>query len=113
MKNIILITVDCLRADHLGCYGYSRDTSPNIDKISKKGIFFKKAFSNGPNTRHSVPSFLTSTYPLLFLDESKGGKLNPSRITIAEFLRDKGYLTACVHSNRDSQYIKVDPCKSI
>jgi len=38
--NIILISIDCLRADHLSCYGYRRKTSPNIDKIAEKGVIF-------------------------------------------------------------------------
>lgn len=99
MKNVVLVTVDCLRADHMGCYGYKRDTSPFLDRLSKKGLFFKNAFSNGPNTRHSVPSFLSSTYPLLFFDEAKGGRLSSGRKTLAEVLKKKGYTTLAVHSN--------------
>jgi len=99
MKNIVLITVDCLRADHMGCYNYKRNTTPYLDKISKNGLFFKNAFANGPNTRHSVPSFLTSTYPLLFSDEAKNGKFNEGRKTIAEILKEKGYTTLAIHSN--------------
>jgi arylsulfatase A-like enzyme len=99
MTNVILITVDCLRADHLGCMGYSRDTSPFLDSLSKKSLFFTHAFSNGPNTRHSVPSFLSSTYPLLFLEEAKGGRFHPGRKSIAEVLKENGYHTAGIHSN--------------
>ena len=43
-KNIILITIDSLRADHLGCYGYDRDTTPYIDNLAKEGIVFTKCF---------------------------------------------------------------------
>jgi len=99
MKNIVLITIDCLRADHMSCYGYNRETTPFLDRIAKRGIFFKNAFANGPNTRHSVPSFLTSTYPLLFLDEAKTGKFSQGRKSIAELLKEKGYKTAAIHSN--------------
>ena len=99
MKNIVLITVDCLRADHMSCYGYNRETTPFLKKLSENGLFFKNAFANGPNTRHSVPSFLTSTYPLLFLDEVKTGKFSRGRKSIAEVLKEKGYKTAAIHSN--------------
>ena len=44
--NVILLTIDCLRFDHLGCYGYSRDTSPNIDNLASKGALFLEAISN-------------------------------------------------------------------
>ncbi len=45
--NFIIIGIDTLRADHLKCYGYVRDTSPNIDRIASEGIVFKWAFANG------------------------------------------------------------------
>ena len=99
MTNVVLITVDCLRADHLGCMGYARDTSPFLDKLSKKSMFFTNAFANGPNTRHSVPSFLSSTYPLLFTQEAKGRSFHPGRTSIAEVLKKHGYATAGIHSN--------------
>ena len=46
--NVILITIDTLRADHLGAYGYYRDISPNIDKLAEKGILFENAYSQAP-----------------------------------------------------------------
>ncbi|HEC88748.1 MAG TPA: hypothetical protein ENI52_05480, partial [Thermoplasmata archaeon] len=99
MRNVVLITIDCLRADHMSCYGYHRKTTPFIDSLAKKSLFFKNAFANGPNTRHSVPSFLTSTYPLLFLDEARTGRFNEGRKSIAELLQKEGYTTAAIHSN--------------
>jgi len=99
MKNVVLISIDCLRADHMSCYGYHRKTTPFIDSIEKRSLFFENAFANGPNTRHSVPSFLTSTYPLLFLDEAKTGKFHKGRRSIAELLKKYGYSTAAIHSN--------------
>lgn len=50
MPNAILITIDALRADHLGCYGYGKNTSPNIDELTSKGILFLQAISNGGGT---------------------------------------------------------------
>ncbi len=99
MKNVVLISIDCLRADHMSCYGYRRETTPFIDSLAKRGLFFENAFANGPNTRHSVPSFLTSTYPLLFLDEVRAGRFHAGRKSIAERLKEKGYSTAAIHSN--------------
>jgi arylsulfatase A-like enzyme len=95
-KNIILITIDALRADHLGCYGYERDTTPNIDRLAKEGILFKKAIANAPYTTASITALQTSTYPLIpernYVDLSK-------RRTLAEFLNKAGFFTVGVHSN--------------
>jgi arylsulfatase A-like enzyme len=99
MRNVVLVTVDCLRADHVGYHGYDRNTTPFLDGLARKGTRFANAFANGPNTRHSVPSFLSSTYPLLFLDEAQSGRFHRGRKSIAEVLREHGYATAAVHSN--------------
>lgn len=60
--NTILVTVDALRADHLGQYGYERETMPALDRLTESGTLFENGFANGPYTRISVPSFHTSTY---------------------------------------------------
>ena len=57
-KYVFLITVDCLRADHVGCIG-DTDLTPNIDKLARDGIVFTKAFANGPGTNQSFPAILT------------------------------------------------------
>ena len=61
--NIILISIDCLRADHLSCYGYSKNTTPNIDNLAQHGIVFKNAYSSAPWTTPAVASLFTSLYP--------------------------------------------------
>lgn len=60
--NLIFISIDTLRADHLGCYGYRRDTSPEIDKFAKESIFFKNFFTVVPKTGPSMTSFFTGRY---------------------------------------------------
>lgn len=63
-KNIILISLDTLRADHLGCYGYKRgDISPNIDRLAQSGVLFEKAISHSPWTTPSHMSIFTSLLP--------------------------------------------------
>jgi arylsulfatase A-like enzyme len=99
MKNVVLITVDCLRADHVSFYGYKRNTTPFLDKIARKGLIFPSAFANGPNTRLSIPTLLTSTYPLLFLQEAQNGRFHQGRISIATLLKEYGFATAGIHSN--------------
>ncbi len=61
--NIILITIDTLRPDHLSCYGYQRETSPNIDTLAKDSAVFTQAISQASVTLVSVASLLTATYP--------------------------------------------------
>lgn len=94
-RNIVLITIDSLRADHLGCYGYKQKTSPNIDKLAKNGVLFSKCISNSPTTLTSFRTILTSTYPTMYNDRY----LSKKRTTIAEVLQKKGLHTAGFHSN--------------
>jgi arylsulfatase len=60
---ILLVALDTLRADHLGCFGYSRNTSPTIDRLAKESFFFEKAISPISYTQPSILSVLTSLYP--------------------------------------------------
>ena len=92
--NVILIIVDGLRPDHLGINGYKRDTSPTIDKIAKKSIFFTNAITAIPSTTPSVASMFTGLYPhshgLRFMHRHK---LDPKVTTLAEILHAHGYKT--------------------
>lgn len=67
--HVLFIVVDALRADHLGCYGYNRDTSPNIDLFAKDSIAFQNVRSQASCTFPSVNSMLTSIYPFRFLGQ--------------------------------------------
>ncbi len=93
--NIILITIDSLRFDHLGCYGYARDTSPNIDSLASGGVLFLQALSNGGNTPDAFPAILASVLPVM----GKERELSQPRTTLAEQLKEVGYQTAAFHSN--------------
>ena len=95
MSNCILVTIDCLRPDFLGCYGHGSFASPNIDYLAHKGILFASAFANGVGTPAAFPSILASIYPTMC-----GHKLGIwNHLTIAEVLRKSGYVTAAIHSN--------------
>lgn len=89
--NIILIVIDALRADHLGCYGYKRNTSPNIDKLAKEGVMFTQAIAAAGFTVESVPSILAGTYSPTHQVYSFGGLRNPSVKTLAWELAKRGY----------------------
>jgi arylsulfatase A-like enzyme len=60
--NVIFIFVDALRPDHLGAYGYERNTSPNIDKLAARSIIFENAYTPSPNTFEALPKFMQSSY---------------------------------------------------
>lgn len=101
--NILLITIDTLRPDHLSCYGYKRNTSPNIDRLAKEGVIFTNAIAQSNNTLSSVPSFITSSYPYMHLIEYEEllTYLNPETSTLADILRQKGYKTAMFNDYPD------------
>src|SRR3972149_8626805 len=61
--NIVLITIDTLRADHLGSYGYPRPSSPSIDQLAESGVVFERALAAAPWTLPSMASLHTSLYP--------------------------------------------------
>ncbi|HIE27733.1 TPA: DUF4976 domain-containing protein [Candidatus Poribacteria bacterium] len=96
IKNIILITIDALRADYLGFYGYSKETSPTIDNLAESGVSFLEAYSTGPGTTVSLISLLTAEYPRMY---SGYHYLSGKRTSVAEVFRNHGYDTAAFHSN--------------
>lgn len=98
--NIVLITIDTLRADHLGAYGYERNTSPNIDKLAEKGILFENAYSQAPWTLPFMVSMNTSLYPQEHGVTDKKYKLSNSMTTIAEYMSNNFYKTIGIVSNR-------------
>lgn len=97
--NILLVTVDTLRADHLGCYGYFRDTSPTIDALAEESVFFERAYCPMATTLPSHASLLTGLLPLehgILANQEHGGdgfRSRPGARSIAEFLREEGYAT--------------------
>jgi len=94
MSPILLINIGTLRADHLGCYGYERNTSPNIDALAAQAMRFEWAFSQAPNTAPSQASILTGLYPATHGMRSQESRLPDEAVTLAEALADRGYTTA-------------------
>lgn len=92
--NVVLITIDTLRADHLGCYGYHRNTTPNIDKFARSGTLFDNAVVQIPETLPSLVSIMTGTYPIDHGVRANGFEFLSKYKTLAELLKDKDYLTA-------------------
>lgn len=96
--NVILITLDALRADHVSAYGYARATTPNLDHLASRGVLFENAFANSSWTLPSHGSLLTGRYP----DEHGADwrhPMNARNTTLAEFFAARGYLTAAFAAN--------------
>jgi len=92
--NIILFTIDTLRADHLECYGYDKVKSPQINRLANEGILFEHNIVQAPLTLPSHSSILTGTYPLHHGIRDNGGfYLDENHLTLAESLKNKGYAT--------------------
>ncbi len=96
--NILLISIDSLRADHLGCYGYDRPTSPAIDALGASGVIFDEAISQAPWTLPSHASLLTSLYGRTHQTNDISRQLPSEVPTIAAELSKAGYETAAVVS---------------
>lgn len=92
--NVILISLDTVRPDHLSCYGYHRKTTPNIDCIAKEGVRFANAFSQTSSTHSSHLSIFTSRYPTRQWVHWEGNDMDVSVETLTESLRRAGYFTA-------------------
>jgi len=91
--NIILISIDALRADHLSCYGYHRNTSPNIDQLASQGVLFKNSFSQATWTLPSHASIFLSQYVWRHKVDNPDKRMGNSFTTLAEILRDRNYTT--------------------
>lgn len=91
--NICILVVDCLRADHLGCYGYHKNTSPNIDSIADKSILFENTYAQSNWTCPSFYSMIASKYPLKTLIFYFDQKISSDFVLLPEYLAEQGYLT--------------------
>ncbi|MFH0985684.1 MAG: sulfatase [Candidatus Omnitrophota bacterium] len=94
--NVIFITLDALRADHMSCYGYPRNTTPHMDKLAREGALFTQAISVSSLTISSVPSIMTSTYPDAHRIREFGDLLDPSIISLGGALKENGFFTGAI-----------------
>jgi len=100
--NILFLTIDTLRADHLSCYGYARPTSPELDRLAAEGMLFENGWAHAPSTRYSMPAIATGRWPsAIEWDESIWWpriSSGPNVRTIAQALHDAGYFTGGLFS---------------
>src|SRR6266566_9814580 len=91
-QSVVLVTVDCLRADHVGFMGYERPTTPFLDSLAGESFVFPAAIVAGAPTYYSFPAILASRYPLALGRDVLG--LCPDEPTLASVLKQAGYATA-------------------
>ncbi|MBI5492878.1 MAG: sulfatase [Deltaproteobacteria bacterium] len=96
--NVCIILVDCLRADHLGCYGYPKASSPNIDSIASRGVVFENAVSQSNWTYPSLYSMMTGMYPSSVEISWWDQKVNEKFMVLPELLAGSGYRTGLMTS---------------
>jgi arylsulfatase A-like enzyme len=98
--DLLLITIDTLRADHLGAYGYARPTSPELDRLAAEGDLFLNGWAHAPSTRYSMPAIATGRWPsAIEWDESIWWpRIGPHMRTLGEALHAAGYFTAAFYS---------------
>jgi len=99
LPNIIVYLVDTLRADHLGCYGYARPTSPTIDGLAADAVIFDNAYTQASWTKPAVATLFTGLYPSRHGAVRREHALRGDVPTMAEVLRGVGYSTVAVISN--------------
>ncbi len=93
-RNLLLISLDTLRADHVGCYGYAAAQTPRLDGLARAGLRFETATTVVPLTLPAHSSLMTGTFPAWHGVRDNGGfYLGDEQVTLAEVLREKGYRT--------------------
>ena len=93
--NVVLLTIDALRADHCSCYGYDRETTPTLDRLASENVRFSNAYSVSTHTREAIPGLLTGRYP----SECVTDEYELAAETVATQLQNTAYTTGAFHSN--------------
>jgi arylsulfatase A-like enzyme len=104
--NVVIVTIDTLRSDRLGCYGYGRPTSPRIDRFADGAALFENVVCQSSQTLPSHTSIFLGTHPRTHLAISHESVVGADQTTLAEILKSKGYVTAAFISSHalDSKY---------
>lgn len=91
---IVLLLVDAMRPDHMGCYGYDKPTTPVLDALAKEGRRYQRVYANAPWTRPSTACFLTGLHASRHRTETGSSKLPKNINTLAKRLKQAGWFTA-------------------
>ncbi len=95
-RNVLLLSLDTLRPDHLSCYGHGRETSPAIDALAARGVRFADASSAAPWTLPAHATMFTGLYPSHHGVKDYSHRLPAESVTLAEILRERGFQTFAV-----------------
>jgi len=101
-RNIVLITLDSVRADHCSFMGYHRETTPTIDRMARRGLYFENAIASSVGTPTSMFSVFTGDFCPIACNDVSGKRWRNEfkrRKTIAEVLFQAGYSTGAFHAN--------------
>jgi arylsulfatase A-like enzyme len=101
--DVVLVTIDTVRADHVSAYGYPRSTTPSLDALAARGVRFERAYASGPSTRESLPALLTSRHNSTLPASRVDGRTQatpPPGTALARRFRQAGYATASTLSRR-------------
>jgi arylsulfatase A-like enzyme len=98
-RNVLFLVVDALRADHLGCYGYDRATSANLDALADGGVLFLNAYAQGSRTKEATASMVTSLYASTHGVCDFSSVLPSSAPTMMEIAKSAGFRTAVLSAN--------------
>jgi arylsulfatase A-like enzyme len=91
--HVIIISIDTLRADHVGCYGYHRNTTPQLDRLAAGGVVFEEAFSPASWTLPAHVSLFCALYPSTHSVTVRGKRISPEHVQMGEWFRQQGYRT--------------------
>ena len=110
IQNVVLISIDTLRFDHVGLYGAERGVTPVLDGLGARGVVFDQAVAQAPWTIPSHATMLTSLYPSVLGvgPYADPGKLSDAAVTLAEVFRERGFATAAVTGGYVSQALGFD-----
>lgn len=106
--NVVVITIDALRADHVGAYGYKRATTPRLDALAAESTLFLDGWAHAPSTRYSIPAIMTGRYPSSIATALTHWPpaILPENRLFAEILKSRGYHTAATASYGGSGYFE-------
>lgn len=94
-RNLLLVSLDTCRPDHLSAYGYEQETTPNLDAVARDGVLFTRAYSTNPMTVPAHSSMLTGTIPPHHgVRDNNNYRLAGFNLTLAEIMREQGFVTA-------------------
>jgi len=101
--NVLLITIDTLRADRMSCYGAPRETMPTIHALAKEGMVFEQAYAQRNSTWPSLATIMTSLHPIQHGVRHNGLRISNDPLTLAEHLAKHEYVTVAVYANATAQ----------